>query len=137
MFTMRNPRLLSALLTIPALAGATLVGNSSASAAPAAHDGGRDYDARPGGRPFYTEQTLAQGPDAAFPNYRIPALTVSPRGDVLVSYDGRPTAIDAPGPNSILQRRSRDGGRTVSVSYAHPLPGFLEGEVRLVEVTFE
>ena len=27
-------------------------------------------------------------------------------------YDGRPTGTDSPGPNSILQRRSTDGGNT-------------------------
>lgn len=64
------------------------------------------------GKPSYTEQTLAMGGDGVFPNYRIPALTVTPGGDLLASYDGRPTSIDAPGPNSILQRRSTDLGRT-------------------------
>lgn len=74
-----------------------------------------DYDADPfwtGERPFYTEQTLAMGGDGVFPNYRIPALAVSNAGTVLASYDGRPTGSDAPGPNSILQRRSTDGGTT-------------------------
>lgn len=33
-------------------------------------------------------------------------------GDILASYDGRPTAADSPGPNSILQRRSTDNGAT-------------------------
>lgn len=62
--------------------------------------------------PTYTEQQLAVGGDGQFPNYRIPALAVSNRGTVLASYDGRPTSWDAPGPNTILQRRSTDGGRT-------------------------
>nr|1EUT_A Chain A, SIALIDASE [Micromonospora viridifaciens]1EUU_A Chain A, SIALIDASE [Micromonospora viridifaciens] len=66
----------------------------------------------PGGEPLYTEQDLAVNGREGFPNYRIPALTVTPDGDLLASYDGRPTGIDAPGPNSILQRRSTDGGRT-------------------------
>ncbi|MEL4356335.1 MULTISPECIES: exo-alpha-sialidase [unclassified Luteococcus] len=64
------------------------------------------------GTPNYTEQTLAMGGDGVFPNYRIPALAVTNRGTLLTSYDGRPTGIDAPGPNSILQRRSEDMGRT-------------------------
>nr|WP_020389291.1 discoidin domain-containing protein [Kribbella catacumbae] len=65
-----------------------------------------------GGAPLYAEQNLAVNGQGGFPNYRIPALTTTPNGDLLASYDGRPTAIDAPGPNSILQRRSTDGGRT-------------------------
>lgn len=64
------------------------------------------------GKPFYTEQQLATNGEGGFPNYRIPALTVTNRGDVLASYDGRPTAGDAPGPNSVLQRRSTNNGRT-------------------------
>ncbi|WP_162320853.1 exo-alpha-sialidase [Nesterenkonia haasae] len=73
-----------------------------------------DYDASPfwAGEPIYTEQDLAVAGEGGFPNYRIPALTVTNEGTVLASYDGRPTSGDAPGPNSILQRRSDDGGRT-------------------------
>lgn len=74
-----------------------------------------DHDADPlwtGQKPSYTEQTLAMGGDGVFPNYRIPALTVTNAGTVLASYDGRPTGWDAPGPNSILQRRSTDLGAT-------------------------
>lgn len=45
--------------------------------------------------------------------YRIPALTTAPNGDLLASYDLRPgSTTDAPNPNSIMQRRSRDNGRT-------------------------
>lgn len=72
-----------------------------------------DYDADPfwtGQKPTYAEQTLAMGPDGVFPNYRIPALTVTNAGTVLASYDGRPSGADSPGPNSILQRRSSDLG---------------------------
>lgn len=74
-----------------------------------------DHDAAPfwaTQRPFYTEQTLAMGGDGVFPNYRIPALAVTNDGTVLASYDGRPSGIDAPGPNSILQRTSSDNGAT-------------------------
>ena len=74
-----------------------------------------DYNADPfwtGQKPTYTEQTLAMGPDGVFPNYRIPALTVTNTGTVLASYDGRPSGADSPGPNSILQRRSNDNGNT-------------------------
>lgn len=72
-----------------------------------------DFDATPpqAGKPFYAEQQLAANGEG-FPNYRIPALAVTNRGDILAAYDGRPTAIDAPGPNSILQRRSTDDGAT-------------------------
>lgn len=45
--------------------------------------------------------------------YRIPALTYLGNGMVLAAWDGRPgSAADAPNPNSIVQRRSTDGGRT-------------------------
>ncbi|WP_264030960.1 sialidase family protein [Cellulosimicrobium sp. SH8] len=73
-----------------------------------------DHDLAPatGGPGTYTEQQLATNGQGGFPNYRIPALTVAPNGDVLASYDGRPTAADSPGPNSILQRRSTDAGAT-------------------------
>lgn len=73
-----------------------------------------DFDLAPatGGPGSYTEQQLATNGQGGFPNYRIPALTVAPNGDVLASYDGRPTAADSPGPNSILQRRSTDDGVT-------------------------
>lgn len=64
------------------------------------------------GKPFYEEQDLAVNGVGGFPNYRIPALAVTNDGDLLASWDGRPTAQDAPGPNSILQRRSSDGGAT-------------------------
>lgn len=87
-------------------------GPAPAGAAPSA--GASDHDAAPfwTDEPHYAEQDLAVGGDGAFPNYRIPALTVAPNGDLLASYDGRPTAADSPGPNSILQRRSTDGGAT-------------------------
>ncbi|MFE6508392.1 exo-alpha-sialidase [Nocardioides sp. NPDC057767] len=93
---------------------AVLIG-TTATGSPAVAAPGPDNDARPfwsAQAPHYTEQDLAIGGIGGFPNYRIPALTVAPNGDLLASYDGRPTAIDAPGPNSILQRRSTDGGIT-------------------------
>lgn len=51
-------------------------------------------------------------------NVRIPAITTAPNGDLLVSYDQRPltgwdaSGNDSPNPNSIVQRRSTDGGAT-------------------------
>ena len=45
--------------------------------------------------------------------YRIPALTYLGNNVVLASWDGRPgSAADAPNANSIVQRRSTDGGQT-------------------------
>lgn len=80
----------------------------------AATDAGTDYDATPpwAGHGSYAEQDLAVGGQGGYPNYRIPALTVTTEGDLLASYDGRPTGRDAPAPNTILQRRSTDGGHT-------------------------
>lgn len=91
---------------------AALMAPAAAQAAPEA--GQSDYDASPfwAGKPSYTEQDLAVPGQGGFPNYRIPALTVTNEGTVLASYDGRPTAFDAPGPNTVLQRRSDDGGQT-------------------------
>lgn len=50
-------------------------------------------------------------------NIRIPALAVASNGDLLASYDKRPinggaNGGDAPNANSIMQRRSTDGGKT-------------------------
>jgi len=63
--------------------------------------------------------------NTATDNYRIPAITTAPNGDLLVSYDERPKdngngGSDAPNPNHIVQRRSTDGGKTWSAStYIH------------------
>ncbi|MPV48456.1 hypothetical protein GCG21_00215 [Pseudactinotalea sp. HY160] len=77
-----------------------------------AGNGGLDFDASWEGEPFYTSTQLATNGVGGFPNYRIVALAVTNSGDLLASYDGRPTGADSPGPNSILQRRSTDGGQT-------------------------
>ena len=64
--------------------------------------------------------------NTATDNYRIPAITTAPNGDLLVSYDERPKdngngGSDAPNPNHIVQRRSTDGGKTWSApTYIHP-----------------
>lgn len=55
---------------------------------------------------------LAAEGDLGFPNHRIPALCVTPAGTLLASWDGRPTAMDSPGANTILLRRSSDLGQT-------------------------
>lgn len=58
------------------------------------------------------EQTLARNGEGDFAYYRIVALANAGDGVVLASYDGRPDGGDSPSPNSILQRRSTDGGDT-------------------------
>lgn len=47
-----------------------------------------------------------------FHTYRIVSTVKLNDGTILLSYDGRPDGGDAPSPNSILQRRSTDGGKT-------------------------
>jgi sialidase-1 len=103
-----RPARLLALVLAPGVA----LGLATAVVAPAAGAPAGGAPVPPGGEPLYVEQDLAVNGQGGFPNYRIPALTVAPNGDVLAAYDGRPTGIDAPGPNSILQRRSTDGGHT-------------------------
>ncbi|GKV71107.1 exo-alpha-sialidase [Pseudarthrobacter sp. NCCP-2145] len=61
----------------------------------------------------FSEMNLAADRTASNFFYRIPAMTYLGNGVVLASWDGRPgSAADAPNPNSIVQRRSTDGGRT-------------------------
>ncbi|MFJ6452849.1 exo-alpha-sialidase [Paenarthrobacter sp. NPDC091669] len=61
----------------------------------------------------FTEANIAADRTAANFFYRIPALTYLGNNVVLASWDGRPgSAADAPNPNSIVQRRSTDGGQT-------------------------
>jgi len=109
----RSARLALAVTTSLAL-GIGTVAVPAAASAPAAAALAPDYDVSPpaGGPGTYSEQQLATNGQGGFPNYRIPALTVTNSGDVLASYDGRPTGADSPGPNSIVQRRSTDDGVT-------------------------
>lgn len=58
------------------------------------------------------QEQLATNFELGFNNYRIVALAVTNTGDLLASYDGRPQGGDSPSPNSILQRRSKDNGKT-------------------------
>src|SRR4051794_22868652 len=88
---------------------ALAAGSILARAASAAVD---DYPGAEAAAGSYTEQVLAKGGDGQFRNYRIPALANLGGGLLLAAYNGRPTAEDAPGPNSIVLRRSLDGGRT-------------------------
>lgn len=60
----------------------------------------------------FIEQTLATPGVGLYPVYRIVGLANLGNGVLLASFDGRPTTSDAPAPNSILQRRSTDGGQT-------------------------
>ncbi|MHA7175173.1 exo-alpha-sialidase [Arthrobacter sp. Sr24] len=67
--------------------------------------------------PAFADQALAVQGDNALdaslaPSYRIPALVDLGGGVILASYDGRPNGGDSPAPNSIIQRRSVDGGKT-------------------------
>ncbi|WP_242701795.1 exo-alpha-sialidase [Arthrobacter cavernae] len=61
----------------------------------------------------FTESNIGADRTAANFFYRIPALTYLGNNVVLASWDGRPgSAADAPNANSIVQRRSTDGGQT-------------------------
>ncbi|MDR6986528.1 sialidase-1 [Paenarthrobacter nitroguajacolicus] len=61
----------------------------------------------------FTEVNIGADRTAANFFYRIPGLTYLGNNVVLAAWDGRPgSAADAPNPNSIVQRRSIDGGRT-------------------------
>ncbi|WP_124053919.1 exo-alpha-sialidase [Arcanobacterium ihumii] len=58
---------------------------------------------------------LATAYSAGFNCHRIPALTTAPNGWILAAWDGRPgNCGDAPQSNSILQRISKDGGKSWS-----------------------
>lgn len=58
------------------------------------------------------KHTLTTNGAGLFAYYRIVALANLGNGVLLASYDGRPDGGDSPSPNSILQRRSTDGGET-------------------------
>lgn len=65
----------------------------------------------------FTQQVLAANGDNAIDPvlgryYRIVALADLGNGVELAAYDGRPDGGDAPSANSIVQRRSTDGGAT-------------------------
>lgn len=61
----------------------------------------------------FAEANIGADRTAANFFYRIPALTYLGNNVVLAAWDGRPgSSADAPNPNSIVQRRSTDGGRT-------------------------
>ncbi|MFF2677721.1 exo-alpha-sialidase [Arthrobacter koreensis] len=61
----------------------------------------------------FTEQNLGATVVSPFAAYRIPALSYLGNGVVVAAWDGRPNnAADSPNPNSIVMRRSTDGGAT-------------------------
>lgn len=75
-----------------------------------------DYLADPAAAPG-TYSALNIGADRTDANffYRIPSLAHLGDGVILAAWDGRPgSAADAPNPNSIVQRRSIDNGKTWS-----------------------
>jgi hypothetical protein len=63
-------------------------------------------------RQAISSQVLATNGVGPFPYYRIVGLANLGNGVLLAAFDGRPNGNDSPAPNSILQRRSVDGGQT-------------------------
>ncbi|WP_194949873.1 exo-alpha-sialidase, partial [Actinomyces trachealis] len=68
-------------------------------------------------RPASLSEAQALVRSSATDNYRIPAIAVATNGDLLAAYDERPKdngnhGGDSPNPNHIMQRRSKDNGRT-------------------------
>ena len=57
---------------------------------------------------------LAKAKQFGTESYRIPAIAKAPNGDLLAAWDLRPVGGDAPNPNSIVQRISKDGGKSWS-----------------------
>lgn len=97
--------LLGTAAALTAAGAGAVAAASPAAALPPIKDNGRRQGS-------YEEQVLAAPGDWGVPNFRIPALAVAPNGDLLAAFDKRPVHGDSPAPNSIWQRRSRDGGRT-------------------------
>ena len=98
-------RLLGTAAALTAAGAGAVAAASPAAALPPIKDNGRRQGS-------YEEQVLAAPGDWGVPNFRIPALAVAPNGDLLAAFDKRPVHGDSPAPNSIWQRRSRDGGKT-------------------------
>lgn len=94
---------LAALLAASLVSGGSLAANAAPVPAKAPSDA-------PG---TFSEVNLGAELISPFASYRIPALAYLGNGVVLASWDGRPfNAADAPNPNSIVERRSTDGGKT-------------------------
>jgi len=61
----------------------------------------------------FSTADISGSPVSPFAAYRIPALASVGGGVVLAAWDGRPgSAADSPNPNSIVMKRSTDGGQT-------------------------
>ena len=110
LYARRRPR-----TTLPGLSavvlGAVVL---AAGAAPAQAVPGTGNDDAAG---HFSSQVLASNGDNAIDPvlgkfYRIVGLASLGNGVVLAAYDGRPDGADSPSPNSIIQRRSTDGGKT-------------------------
>lgn len=90
-------------------AGLIALVTGAALAAPAAPATAAPADA-PG---TFSTADISGAPVSPYANYRIPALASLGGGVVLAAWDGRPgSAADSPNPNSIVLRRSTDGGQT-------------------------
>lgn len=77
-----------------------------------ASPGVRAGTATPAADSLLTVVDLATSGSGGWQRYRIPALTVTPAGDLIAMYDGRPTLHDLPSNIALLMRRSTDNGRT-------------------------
>ena len=55
---------------------------------------------------------LYEGGSGGYAHYRVPAIAVSPAGTVMVLVEARKSPSGDWGPQDILMRRSRDGGKT-------------------------
>lgn len=103
---MSHPSRRTVLTSTGAIAGVLGLGATAASAVPPPKKHGRCQGS-------YHEQAVAWSGYEGAPHVRIPALAVAPSGDLLLAFDMRPgDGSDSPNPNSLWQRRSRDGGRT-------------------------
>lgn len=107
-------RHLRTILTALVVTAVSLVGFSpTVQAAPNERSGLQSWNLDVDAPASYEDQLLAQANTAGFTCHRIPALTTANNGWVLAAWDGRPgTCADAPQPNSIIQRISKDGGKT-------------------------
>lgn len=98
---LRRPGRLAAAALAAGVALSSLLAAGPAAAAPTDPPG------------TFSEQNLGATVVSPFAAYRIPALSYLGNGVVVAAWDGRPNnAADSPNPNSIVMRRSTDGGAT-------------------------
>jgi Neuraminidase (sialidase) len=62
--------------------------------------------------PFLEKVEIFRAGEGGYAHYRVPAIVVSPRGTVIAVTEARKSSRGDWGPQDILMRRSRDGGRT-------------------------